>query len=322
MIYAEPSRYRKLQKPLELKLTSGKKIRLNKKHFMKYMNINNTLRSWITTAALACLVTACSPEDELSPGSNLDTTPPTRTELDTWLYDNFTQPYNIEVRYRWSESLVEQNRFLYPPAIDSVKPALNIVKKLWIEPYSAIGKPYNVQKTAPRQIVLVGGRNVNPSGTITLGLAESGKRITLFEINLLNKKSRAQITQFIHTIQHEYIHILNQTKPFDEEAYGQITPEGYTAQWFNETTANSRAAGFITSYARSNEREDFAEMASTMLEMNRTEWDALVNGIAEPARAKIRRKEQIVVDYYKSEFDIDLYVLQESVYQAMVKLLQ
>lgn len=213
-------------------------------------NINNILLSWIATAALVCLATSCSTDDELSPGSNLNTTPLTRTPLDTWIYDNFTKPYNIEIIYRWSESLVDESRYLYPPTLDSIKPALNIVRKLWIEPYSAVAKPYTVEKTAPRQIVLVGGRNVNPSGTILLGLAESGKRISLFEIDLLNKKSRGQITQFIHTIQHEYVHILNQTKPFDEEAYGQITPEGYTAQWFNETTANSRAAGFITSTLR------------------------------------------------------------------------
>jgi len=251
----------------------------------------------------------------------LDTTPPLRTSLDTWIYDNYTKPYNIEVIYRWSESLVDQSRYLYPPTLDSIQPALRIVKKLWMEPYSAVGTPNIVERTAPRQLVLVGGRNVNPSGTITLGIAESGKRITLFEIDLLSKDSRAKITQFIHTIQHEYIHILNQTKPFNEEVYGAITPEGYTAQWFNETTAGSRTAGFITAYARSNEREDFAEMASTMLEMSRTEWDALVNGIAEPGLSKIRKKEQMVVDYYKSEYDIDLYVLQESVYQAILKLL-
>lgn len=288
----------------------------------RIFNLNNILGRWIAVVILVSLAGACDPDDEISGGSNLETAAPVRKELDIWIQENFTKPYNIEVVYRWSESLVDQSRYLYPPTLDSIKPALNIVKKLWIEPYSAVSKPYTVEKTSPRQIVLVGGRNVNPSGTITLGVAESGKRITLFEIDLLDKSSRNAITQFIHTIQHEYVHILNQTKPFDEEAYGQITPSGYTAQWFNESTANSRAAGFITSYARANEGEDFAEMASTMLEMSRTEWDALVNGIAEPGRSSIRKKEQIVVDYYKSEYDIDLYVLQESVYQAILKLLE
>lgn len=284
--------------------------------------IFNSISFWISLTVSATLVVACSSSDEISPGSNLDTTRVQLNELDAWINDNFTAPYNIDVVYRWSESLVDQSRYLYPPTADSVRPALNVVHKLWIEPYTAVGGAGFIEKIAPRQIVLVGGRNVNPSGTITLGLAEAGKRITLFEIDLLNKKSKDAVNQFIHTIQHEYVHILNQTKPFDETAYGTISPEGYTAQWFNETTANSRAAGFITSYARANEIEDFAEMASTMLNMSREEWDSLIVSIGGTGQTRLRQKERIVVDYYKSEFNIDLYVLQDSVYRATQRIIQ
>jgi len=281
-----------------------------------------TTRFWAPVLGLmSCIAFACS-DDEISAGSNLNTTPVTLNTLDTWISQNFTKPYNIEIIYRWSESLVDQSRYLYPPAADSVQPALNVVSKLWIEPYTVVGGDNFVKKIAPRQLVLVGGRNVNPSGTITLGLAEGGKRITLFEIDLLDKTNRAAVDQFIHTIQHEYVHILNQTKPFDEGAYGTISPEGYTAQWFNEPLAGSRTAGFITSYARSSEIEDFAEMASTMLNMNRTEWDALVTGVGGTGTTRLRQKERIVVDYYKTEFDIDLYVLQDSVYRATQRLIQ
>lgn len=267
------------------------------------------------------LLAACGSDDDLSSGSNLDTTSAAFNALDTWIDENFITPYNIEVIYRWSESLVEQDRYLYPPLADSVQPALNVVRKLWIEPYTAVAGAGFVERIAPRQIVLVGGRNVNPSGTITLGLAEAGKRITLFEIDLLNKTDRAAVVEFIHTIQHEYVHILNQLRPFDEAAYGTISPEGYTAQWFNETTAGSRTEGFITAYARASEIEDFAEMASTMLNMSRAEWDALVDGIGDTGTTRIRQKERIVVDYYKSAYDIDLYVLQDSVDQATRRLI-
>lgn len=272
------------------------------------------------TGCLAAL--SCEPDNAVSPGSNLDTTPASMNELDTWIYDNFTQPYNVEIVYRWTESLVSQSRYLYPPTADSVQSALNVVRKLWIDTYSDVGGENFVKHIAPRQIVLVGGRNVNPSGTITLGLAEAGKRITLFEIDLLQKSSISEINRFIHTIQHEYVHILNQTKPFDEAAYGQITPEGYTAQWFNESLSGSRSDGFITAYARANESEDFAEMASTMLNMNREDWDNLIDGIGDPGTSRLRQKEQIVVDYYKTEFDMDLYVLQDSAYQATLRILE
>jgi substrate import-associated zinc metallohydrolase lipoprotein len=281
----------------------------------------NIIRYGFLLIVSSLLLAACGSDDDLSSGSNLDTTPAAFNPLDTWIDENFITPYNIEVIYRWSESLVEQDRYLYPPLADSVQPALNVVRKLWIEPYTAVAGAGFVERIAPRQIVLVGGRNLNPSGTITLGLAEAGKRITLFEIDLLNKTDRAAVVEFIHTIQHEYVHILNQLRPFDEAAYGTISPEGYTAQWFNETTAGSRSEGFITAYARASEIEDFAEMASTMLNMSRAEWDALVDGIGDTGTTRIRQKERIVVDYYKSAYDIDLYVLQDSVDQATRRLI-
>jgi substrate import-associated zinc metallohydrolase lipoprotein len=281
----------------------------------------NIIRYGFSLIVSGLLLAACGSDDDLSSGSNLDTTPAEFNALDTWIDENYVTPYNIEVIYRWSESLVEQDRYLYPPLADSVQPALNVVRKLWIEPYTAVAGAGFVERIAPRQIVLVGGRNVNPSGTITLGLAEAGKRITLFEIDLLNKTDRGAVVEFIHTIQHEYVHILNQIRPFDEAAYGTISPEGYTAQWFNETDAGSRSEGFITAYARANEIEDFAEMASTMLNMSRAEWDALVDGIGDTGTTRIRQKERIVVDYYKSAYDIDLYVLQDSVDQATRRLI-
>lgn len=284
--------------------------------------LSNISHIWMAWAMPLFLITgSCSKDAGLSDGSYLNTASPTRNAVDNWIQENYTKPYNIEVVYRWRESLVEIERYLYPPLLDSVKPALNIVKKLWIEPYSSVADPYIVNKVAPRQILLIGGRNVNPSGTITLGIAEGGKRITLFEIDLLKKGNRTSITRFIHTIQHEYIHILNQTKPFDEQRYGQITPSGYTAQWFNESTAGSREVGFITAYSRANVREDFAEMASTMLEMSRSEWDKLLgNIVSETGKGKIKEKEQLVVEYYKNEYGVDLYQLQETIYQAILKL--
>ncbi|MCX8491530.1 MAG: putative zinc-binding metallopeptidase [Cyclobacteriaceae bacterium] len=268
------------------------------------------------------LLSGCNSEnDNVSAGSNLSTDPQTRNKVDKWIKDNYTDPYNIDVAYRWTESLTDQGRYLSPAHIDSVIPALKIIKKLWIDPYSQVGGADFVKKIAPRQIVLVGGLNVNPSGTITLGLAEAGKRITLFNVNLLEKKNRYALTQFIKTIQHEYVHILNQTKPFNVSTWGRISPEGYTAQWFNENDPESRSAGFITAYARANESEDFAEMASEMLGRSFGEWNTLITSITPPSGiTKIRVKEKIVSDYYLDNFKVNIYTLQDSVYRATIRL--
>jgi len=284
--------------------------------------IRNIFRTVIALATPFLLLNCHRGDDGVSPGSYLSAAPPARNPLDNWILENYVKPYNIDVTYKWAESLTEGERFLYPPILDSVQPALNIVTKLWIEPYSSMD-PYLVKRVAPRQLVLVGGRNVDPSGTFTLGLAEGGKRISLFEIDLLAKNNRSNIARFIHTIQHEYVHILNQTKPFDEKNYGQITPSGYTGQWFNRPANETYLRdGFITAYARSNEREDFAEMASTMLDMSRDEWNKFLKDLGDPGAALIKQKEQLVVEYYKSQYNLDFYKLQEQVNQALVKLLK
>jgi len=254
---------------------------------------------------------SCAQEDQPKE-SQLDYNPPVKTELDTWIDTNYLVPYNINAQYKWNQNTVDNTRYLFPPTIDKVKPALEIVKQIWLASYATIGGADFVKKIAPREIVLVGGVNSNSNGTRTLGIAEGGQRITLFEVDNLNTKNRPIVAEFIHTIQHEYIHILNQTKPFDEQAWGKITPSGYTATWHLETTAASRELGFITNYARSNVVEDFAETASIILISTKAEYAAILAGITSTkARADIQRKEAIVVQYFKDTFNMDFYALRD-----------
>nr|WP_315239092.1 putative zinc-binding metallopeptidase [uncultured Flavobacterium sp.] len=254
---------------------------------------------------------SCAHEDQLTE-SQLDYSVPNKTELDKWIDSGFLDPYNIKIYYEWNQNLVDNNRFLFPPTIDKVQPALEVVKKIWIDSYSAIGGVDFVKKISPREFVLVGGTNLNTTGTITLGLAEGGQRVTLFQVDYLNRKSRPEVTEFIHTIQHEYVHILNQTKPFDVQAWAKLTPSGYTASWYIQPIATSRSLGFITSYARLNVYEDFAETASTILTSSKAEYEAILASVTDAtAKANLKKKEAIVVQYYKDAFNMDFYALRD-----------
>lgn len=260
---------------------------------------------------LLVVLTACSGEPPLTK-SQLDTSVPLSTELDSWISTNYLDPYNIEVLYKWNQNTVDLNRYLLPPLKENVQPALNVVKKIWIDSYNEVAGPDFVKKIAPRQVLLVGGQNFNTNGTKTLGVAEAGTRITLFETDLLNTKDLKSVTQFIHTIQHEYIHILNQTKPFDVKAMSLVTPSGYISSWYSFLDYQSQELGFISSYARSNVNEDFAEMASIMLLTPKVKYEALINGITSvKAKADLRIKEAIVVKYFKDAFNIDFYHLRD-----------
>ncbi|GGZ91377.1 zinc-binding metallopeptidase [Algibacter mikhailovii] len=270
---------------------------------------------------LVCLIAlsymACSDGSDSVGASQIDTNPPILNTLDIWLRNNFVQPYNIEVLYKWDINDTDVDRFLHPPFEASVRPVANALQKAWIEPYTTVGGPDFIKKIAPRQFTFVGSFNFNPnSPTITLGVAEAGTKITLFNIDFLDFTDINSIKQPLKTVQHEYGHILNQNIPFDV-SYGQINPENYTAQWFNRTDEEARELGYITAYGSSQEGEDFVEMVSEMLTNSKADFDAIVDGIvSDNARSIIRQKEAIVAEYYLTNFGIDIYELQDLIDKA------
>ncbi|WP_299058743.1 substrate import-associated zinc metallohydrolase lipoprotein [uncultured Polaribacter sp.] len=227
---------------------------------------------------------SCNSSEEKLTESNIDTTTPNLNATDIWLRTNYTFPFNIDVTYQWDEGRVDLNRYLFPPTLETVIPIMEAVKTIWIDTYTEVGGEDFVKNIAPRELVLIGGFNLNENGTRTLGFAEGGKNIVLFEADLIDLTNQESITLFVRTIQHEYTHILNQQFRFDEEAYKQITPGDYTAQWFNPGNESERfdiayKLGFISDYARLNHTEDFAEMVATMLSNSPADYQALLDTI-------------------------------------------
>ena len=259
-------------------------------------------------AVLALSLAACNNKENLSSESVLKPRTTAKTALDTYIYNNFQQPYNIMVTYNYIDADFEMGKYFYPPTEAKVQPMLEIVKKVWIDSYTQVAGQNFIKSVAPRQISLIGGYNVNPSGTITLGFADSGMKITLFNVDQLDVTQHEATRQYFHTIQHEYCHIIN--------------PSDYTANWYNVGLADANKKGFITPYSMLNDIEDFAEMTSGMLSMSKTAWDAKINAIPEEGRKLIRKKEEFVVSYFKSEWNIDLYRLQEVVENQMLSVLQ
>ncbi|WP_417886859.1 zinc-binding metallopeptidase [Zunongwangia sp.] len=275
------------------------------------------MKNYILKIAAIFLVTgiiSCSDDDEIKGDSILDTETPELTPLDNYIRDNFVYPYNIEVVYRWEESEFDLDRYLYPPELEKVRPSLEIIKSIWLDSYTEVGGENFIKNIAPRQLALSGGFNINPEGTITLGLAEGGKKIVFFNVDFLDSSNKANVQQFLGTIQHEYTHILNQTKPFDEQSFGNITPTSYTANWSEGTDAEANELGFVSAYARSQVTEDFAEMVHFFLNYDNDGWNNFIDSISNAqARSAIRAKETIMADYFDQSFDIDVYELQKVV---------
>lgn len=285
------------------------------------MKINKYFKSTLILGLVGILTVSCSKEDKLTV-SYLDTSTPELSDLDQDIRQEFTTPYNIEVLYNWNENEVDLDRYLYPPKISSVRPALDVIKHVWIDTYNEVGGDDFIKKVAPRQLLMVGGVNLNQSATVILGLAEGGKKITFFETDFLDLDNEANVIRFMSTIQHEYTHILNQTKPFDEQAYGEITPGGYTAQWYDVPLEEAYDKGYITQYSQQSVIEDFAEMVRTMLSTSSAEYNALISNIPnEEARQHIRDKEAIVADYFQDSYGVSIYDLQDTAYEHIQDIL-
>jgi substrate import-associated zinc metallohydrolase lipoprotein len=237
--------------------------------------------------------------------------------IDTWLSDNFTKPYNIEVKYRWDAYEIPLNKILVPPYVANVQPTMEAVKAIWIEPYVKEAGLDFIKKFCPKQYVLVGSANWNTDGTIILGTAEGGRKVVLYQINDFNKQNIPGVQEMLHTIHHEFGHILHQNilYPLD---FKQITPGTYTSNWYNNTETEALNLGYISSYAMSGPDEDFVEMLSIMLVYGKDAFDTRVNALTNvTAKTALRKKEQIVVDYLTKTYKINFRSLQTTTQTAI-----
>jgi substrate import-associated zinc metallohydrolase lipoprotein len=279
---------------------------------------------------------SCRKEDPLVvddiPGLGGDTW--AKTSLDKWLYDTLTVPFNIATKYKWDQFELDVNKNIVPPKEEKVIPVMRSVKRVWMEPYILQAGELFFKKYSPKLFVLAGSANWNMDGSITLGTAEGGRKIVLYLLNDFKNKTIAGYVpadsvvpkQMFHVIHHEFAHILDQNirRPV---AFDEVTKGFYTADWINTDDYSARQDGFVTAYALSSPGEDFAEMVSIMLIEGKSGFDYIVNSItgtsvrgttAAEAKAKLRQKESIVVNYYKQAWNIDFYTLQLRVRNAIV----
>ena len=287
-----------------------------KKNIYARIIVRHALRVMVLIAVTFC--SSCTTSNDELDVSFLDQPPVEKTALDLWLLENYTIPYNIAVDYKWSPFEVAVNKVLVPPKESQVQPVMEIVKKTWIEPYEAIAGDDFMREFAPKQFVLVGSPQYNDDGTLVLGEAESGRKVTLFVINYIDEDAKPAVTQMLHTIHHEFAHILHQTVLYPRE-YKQITPAGYTASWYNTSEQAALDLGFISPYARSSSDEDFVEMIATMLVEGEEGYNEIIAEASPAGQALLRKKEAIVVAYFQDTWDIDFYDLQELTIEAIEK---
>lgn len=201
-------------------------------------------------------------------------------ELDRWIYNNLTVPYNVEVKYKWDDTEIDNEFHVTPPTIEKAREFLEAYLNIWIKSYeeeaTSGGNPDFLNLYMPKLLVLVGSRQYNEDGTSVLGLAEGGRKVTIFDVNTfgvagydsdspevkLQKKKKAVIEAF-HTMNHEFAHIMHQTKYYPQE-FKEICKGDYTGNWVDVGESAARLKGFITPYSMSEENEDFVEIVAAL----------------------------------------------------------
>lgn len=265
---------------------------------------------------LIMLLVACSKKEHLDtdlPGLGGETW--VKGPLDFWLDTNFVYPYNIEVKYRFDRYELSLNKDLVPITGSQVAPVMTTISKTWIQPYIDVAGEAFFKKYCQKQFVLVGSPQYNSNNTITLGTAEGGRKVVLFDLNNFSLSNKPGVRQMLHTIHHEFAHILHQTIMYPVEF--KTISTGYTGSWNDYPLSEALARGFVTQYARSAPDEDFVEMVSTMLVEGKSGFDAIVASAPADGAAKLRQKEEVVVRYFKESWNIDFYALQTTTQTAI-----
>ena len=236
-------------------------------------------------------------------------------ELDKWLFLNYTVPYNIDVVYRWDAAQAYSSLSdvqLVPVEFDAVQPMMAALRDVWFEPYiQATGSLDFLKEVAPKKIVLVGSPEYQ-NGSYTLGQAEGGRKILLLNVNNFDASNEAELKEALHTIVHEFTHILHQTKLFSQE-YQTISTGRYNSNWTLLNDSEARRLGFITNYSMLNKDEDFAEMVSGILVFGYDWFKETVLAEAEKstenphAKADLEAKLAIVETYFKETWNIEFF---------------
>ena len=273
--------------------------------------------SLVLAAIVALSVTSCS-NDDPKDDTIFPTTTTANDPFDKWLEANYTYPYTVDFKYKMEDVYSDMKYHLVPA--DSAKSAkLAIITKfLWFDAYAECVGPDFVKANVPRIIHLIGSPAYNSGqGTMVLGTAEGGLIVTLYMVNKLTNQMLTDYDTmneyYFHTMHHEFTHILNQKKPYSEN-FQHITESGYiSGDWYRKNQRMANTQGFVTPYAMSEAREDFAEMLSVYVTTPPSGWQKIMTTAGKKGAPLIQAKLDIVRNYMKESWNLDIDQLRDIV---------
>ena len=286
----------------------------------------------ILLATGAMTLGACSSDDPDEGKSVIVTPNEEQTEFDKWLEVNFATPYNIDFKYRYKETESDYDYYTVPAKYNDAIKMAHLVKYLCVETYNEVAGTNFTRRYFPKMFFLIGEWEYRNNGTYILGTAEGGRKILLAGLNYLSdniaKGPEYLNYYYFKTIHHEFTHIMNQTKDIPAD-FQLVTGSKYVGDMWSEEPYNKEylANGFITAYSQNSYQEDFAEMLSTYITNDASQWEEWLEEADKAAAEKAKKtgetttapsellssKLDIVRRYMKESFNIDIDVLRETV---------
>jgi len=263
---------------------------------------------FITLLSVIGLFSSCTKE-ELG-NSIFNTTSPSRTKFDTWLLDNYNKQYNIELLYKFSDIESDQTYNLTPADVRKSEVLAQIVKYVWIEAYDEVAGIDFTRQYVPKMIQFIGSGAYNANGTVVLGTAKGGLKVTLYSVNDLKLDINFLNEYYFHVMHHEFAHILNQNKGYDP-SFPRITESGYIGNdWYKDSDASAQKKGFITAYAQYEANEDFVETYSMYVTHDQAWWNKALAVAGTTSASLITKKIEIVRSYFLMKWNIDIDLIR------------
>lgn len=273
----------------------------------------------ILSGATSCV------KDTLSENSVIRVSETKQNDFDKWLEANFLLPYNIDFKYRFEMNESHMDYFTIPADYEGSIMMAHLVKYLCVETYDEVAGITFTRNYFPKMFFLMGEWEYRNNGDKVLGTAEGGNKIYLGGVNLikdtlengyedyLGDPLESLNFYYIHTIHHEFTHILNQTVVYPVE-FSMITGTAYVLDSCFDPPYDKEflQRGFISDYAQYADYEDFAEMLAFYVTHDQAWWDARVSQAGDSAYL-IEAKLDIVRTYMQDNFNIDIDVLRQTV---------
>lgn len=291
------------------------------------------ITSYLSIGLFVLLLSSCRGEDDFTGSIFVDPEledPTSATyEFNNWLQENYLIPYNLEFLYKMQDVGSDLDYNLVPTSLEKSRKMAILIKYLWFDVYGKVVSEDFLKDYGPRIIHLIGSPAYNPTlGTIVLGTAEGGLKVTLYRCNELDLNNVDMMNEFyFKTMHHEFAHILHQKRTYPKE-YEVFSAGYYDPQaWQNKTDSEAASLGFVSPYAGSQPREDFVEVIANYIVKSNAEWAAILELASKPGVNKegkivddplkgdelIAKKLAIATKWLKDSWGIEIQALRDEV---------